>query len=114
MTCQAISRPPDIMMPIPSELFQGLPGAERMLQGLKDEMSGHHSIAACLVRIARPRLIGAGIISASPPRDDGAELELYQLLSASEGLQSYSRYKAIMRELVSFEHALDHRLSAEC
>ena len=71
------------MNPNPSELFEGLPGAERILQGLKDYHNGRHSIPACLVRMARPRLIRAGMMSASPTHDDGAELELYQLLSSS-------------------------------
>ena len=72
------------MNPNPSELFEGLPGAERILEGLKDYHSGRHSIPACLVRMARPRLIRAGMMSSSSqPRDDGAELELYQLLSSS-------------------------------
>ena len=71
------------MNPNPSELFEGLPGAERILEGLKDYHDGRHSIPACLVRMARPRLIRAGMMSASPTHDDGAELELYQLLSSS-------------------------------
>lgn len=95
----------------PEELFEGLPGAERILEGLKDYHDGRHSIPACLVRMARPRLIRAGMMSASPTPDDGAELELYQLLSSSGDSHSYSRYNSLVRELISFEHALDHRLS---
>lgn len=96
----------------PEELFEGLPGAERILEGLKDYHDGRHSIPACLVRMARPRLIRAGMMSASPPHDDGAELHLYQLLSTSgDSSHSYSRYNSLVRELISFEHALDHRLS---
>ena len=99
------------MIAIPSELFAGLPGADLILKGLTDYHGGCHSIPACLVRMARPRLIRAGIMSDSPPHDDGAELELYQLVSSSEGARSFSRYNALVRELISFEHALDHRLS---
>jgi hypothetical protein len=43
------------------------------------------------------------------PRYDGAELELYRML-AHEGTRAHSCYNAILRELISFEHALDHRL----
>ena len=50
-------------------------------------------------------------MSMSLTRDDSAELELYQLLSSSGDRQSYSRYNSLVRELISFEHALDHRLS---
>ena len=97
------------MNPNPSELLLGLPGAERILQGLRDYRANRHTMAACLVRMARRRLERAGLLKASTPHDDGAELELYQLLS-HEGNQAYSRYNSLIRELVSFEHALDHRL----
>lgn len=99
------------MNPNPSELFEGLPGSERILEGLRDYHSGRQSIPACLVRMARPRLIRAGLMSACLPFDDGAELELYQLLSSSGDRRSFSHYNALVRELISFEHALDHRLS---
>ncbi len=36
------------------------------------------------------------------------ELHLYRLLRGQSG-DAYSRYNALMRELVSFESALDHR-----
>lgn len=98
------------MNPQPAELLAGLPGAERILEGLKDHQENRHSKAACLVRMARRRLIKAGLLEPSPPHDDGAELDLYHLLS-HEGNQAHSRYNALIRELVSFEHALDHRLS---
>lgn len=95
-----------------SELLANLPGAERVIEGLEDYHANRVSIAACLVRIARPRLCKAGLMVASLPHDVGAELELYQLLE-QEGNQSYSRYNALIRELVSFERALDHRLSSQ-
>jgi hypothetical protein len=94
----------------PSELLLGLPGAERILEGLRDYRENRHTIASCMVRMARPRLGKARLLEASPPLDDGAELNLYQLLS-HEGNQAHSRYNALIRELLSFEHALDHRLS---
>jgi len=94
----------------PSELLMGLPGAERILDGLDDFHQGRHSIPACLVRIATPRLVRAGLMPASIRRDDGAELDLYQMLAA-EGTRAHSCYNALLRELISFEHALDHRLS---
>ncbi len=98
------------MTPDPAELLAGLPGAERILEGLRDYQANRHSMAACLVRMARRRLIKAGLLEPSPPRDDGAELDLYQLLS-HEGNQAHSRYNSLIRELISFEHALDHRLN---
>ncbi len=98
------------MSPNPSELLLGLPGAERILEGLHDYRENRHTMAACLVRMARRRLCRAGLMEAAPPRDDGAELDLYQMLS-HEGNQAHSRYNALIRELISFEHALDHRMS---
>ncbi|MDP3851657.1 MAG: hypothetical protein Q8Q59_14215 [Luteolibacter sp.] len=98
------------MNPNPSELLLGLPGAERIFEGLRDYHENRHTMAACLVRMARRRLAKAGLLEPAPPRDDGAELDLYQLLS-HEGNQAHSCYNALMRELISFEHALDHRLS---
>jgi hypothetical protein len=95
----------------PAALFQGLPGADLIVTGLNDYHGRRHSIPACLVRMARPRLIKAGVMPPVPPTDDGAELDLYQLVSSLEGGHSYSRYNALVRELVSFEHALDHRMS---
>lgn len=94
-----------------SELFDGLPGADSMIEGLRDHREGRPSIPACLVRMARPRLIRAGAMSASPALDDGAELELYSLLSSLGDHAAFSRYNALVRELISFEHALDHRLA---
>lgn len=101
------------MNPNPSELLHGLPGAERILEGLRDYQENRLTMAACLVRMARRRLGKAGLMENSPPRDDGAELDLYHLLS-HEGNQAHSRYNALVRELISFEHALDHRLKGRC
>jgi hypothetical protein len=92
------------------ELFHGLPGAQAILEGLEDFQQRRRSIPACLVRMARPRLMRAGVLPAAPFRDDGAELELYALLCDSCGSHAFSRYSALVRELVSFERALDQRL----
>jgi hypothetical protein len=93
-----------------TDLLEGLPGNALIREGLADHRAGKKSIAACLVRIASPRLSRAGLIEPEAIKDDGTELELYQLL-ASEGSRAYSRYNSLLHELVSFEHALDHRLS---
>ena len=101
------------MNPNEPELLEGLPGADRVKQGLIDYRHGLISIPACLVRMASPRLIRAGLMMPSFLRDVTAEIELYQLVSASEGRRAFSSYKALVRELISFEHALDHRLSRQ-
>lgn len=98
------------MMMDPVILLQGLPGAERILAGLRDYRANRRTADACLVRIARHRLARAGLLDATPnDDDDGAELELYGYFAASNA-QAHSHYNALLRELVSFEHALDHRL----
>jgi len=93
-------------------LLDGLPGAAPVRQGLEDLRAGRRSPEACLVRMARPRLSRAGLMPPTPDPDDDdeAELELYRLL-APEGARAHSRFNALVRELISFEHALDHRLS---
>lgn len=80
-----------------------------MRQGLADFQSGSCTIPACLVGIARSRLTRAGLIEAgSAPAPVEPELQLYRLLRL-EGGDAYSRYNALVRELVSFEAALDCR-----
>ena len=93
-----------------TDLLDGLPGSALIREGLADYRAGRKTIAACLVRIASPRLSRAGLFDPKAIHDDGSELELYQLLSG-EGDRAYSRYNSLLRELLSFEHALDHRIS---
>jgi len=93
------------------QLIDGLPGAERIREGLRDYRENRHTLSACLVRMARRRLVKAGLIGDSLEHDISAELDLYQLMS-HEGNQAHSRYNSLVRELISFEHALDHRLSS--
>ena len=80
-----------------------------MREGLADFRSGRCTIPACLVGMARSRLRRAGLITgvvaSSFPEP---ERQLYRLLR-QEGGDAYSRYNALLRELVSFEQALDRR-----
>lgn len=97
------------MAPDMEELINGLPGAAIIRDGLRDLGENRHTIPSCLVRMARRRLAKAKLMEPSPRHDIDAELDLYQLLS-HEGNQAHSRYNSLVRQLVSFEHALDHRL----
>lgn len=94
------------------EMIAGLPGAEIVQQGLADLEARRRTVASSLVRIGHGRLKRAGLISwevdATLPE---AELELYRLLR-QEGGDAYSRYNALVRELISFEQALDRSLSS--
>ena len=93
------------------DLMLGLPGEALLRQGLADFQSGRCTIPACLVGMARSRLRRAGLITGAV---DGSlpepERQLYRLLRA-EGGDAYSRYNALIRELVSFEQSLDRRQS---
>jgi hypothetical protein len=92
------------------DLLQGLPGESLLRQGLADFGSGHCTAEALLVAMAHPRLARAGLVSGSTSTVFAdPEIKLYRLLQQRGG-DSYSAYNALVRELVSFEHALDHRL----
>lgn len=67
------------------------------------------TIPALVVSVARGRLVRAGVLAASAPIVAAdPERELYRQLLA-EGGDAYSRYNALIRELVSFVSALDSR-----
>ena len=92
------------------DLICGLPGEPLVRQGLADLQSGRQTAPACLVSIARSRLDKAGLLERSTPSAPEPELELYRLLRR-EGGDAYSRYNSLLRELISFEQALDRRTS---
>jgi hypothetical protein len=100
-----ISRVPDI---------DGLPGAALVLRGLSDARSGTESVESLLIAIGAPRLASLGIDVPEWSRDfREAELRLYARLGDAGEPDPYSRYNALIRELVSFERALEHRVSRE-
>ena len=90
----------------------GLPGESLVRAGLADLEAGRRTIPACLVWIARSRLNRAGLEwQTNVQLSEEPELELYGLLR-TKGADAYSRYNALLRELVSFESALDRRVAA--
>jgi hypothetical protein len=92
------------------ELMAGLPGEGLVREGLADFTSGRHTVPACLVAMAYSRFQSAGLLASglSPSWADEPELLLYRLLR-QQGADAYSRYNSLVRELVSFESALDRR-----
>ncbi len=83
-----------------------LPGGEMMREGLADFQCGRCTVAACLVAIARTRLSRVGLLPKSVVNPfPEPERQLYRLLRQAGG-DAYSRYNALVRELVSFENAL--------
>ncbi len=92
------------------EDLAALPGGELVVEGLEDVRQGKESPAALLLAIGEPRLRRLGI--PLPPAEEMAaepELRLYRLLSAMLGKGAYSRYNSLVRELVSFERALERQ-----
>ena len=93
-----------------NDLIAGLPGEALIREGLADFQAGRCTVPSCLVGIARSRLTRAGLIQGVvAPAPVEPELQLYRLLRR-EGGDAYSRYNALVRELVSFEVALDRRI----
>jgi hypothetical protein len=96
-----------------NDRLAGLPGEDLVREGLADACAGRCTIPAALVSIACPRLQRAGLFPSDAPLPPvEAELQLYRLLRQSGG-DAYSRYNALLRELVSFEQALDYSQSRE-
>ena len=95
-----------------TDLLTGLPGESLVRTGLAEHAARSASAAAYLVDIARLRLVRSGLLPATDqPLTAEPERALYRLLLAQGG-DAYSRYNALLRELASFESALDHRLRA--
>jgi hypothetical protein len=91
----------------------GLPAAERIQRGLSELAAGVESVDALLVAIGAPRLARAGLnVPARAGAFPEAELRLYALLGRQGSRDPYSEYNALLRELVSFERALEHRTRA--
>lgn len=95
----------------PDDVIRGLPGEVLIRQGIADFLSSRSTIAACLVGVARTRLHRSGLLPDTAPSSlPDAERHLYALLREGGG-DAYSRYNSLLRELVSFEQALDRRLA---
>jgi hypothetical protein len=82
-----------------------LPGAELINRGLIDLHHECESIESLLVEIGAPRLRGLGV--QVPSGTARPEARLYALLTR-QGPDAHSRYNALVRRLVSYEHALEH------
>ena len=92
------------------ELLSGLPCGEEISAGLRDMKAGRTTVQSCLVAIASPRLKKAGLVDQTfHLGDPDSEHTLYRLLGQIHD-DPYPAYQARLRELVSFENALDHRL----
>ena len=92
-------------------LFDGLPGADLVQEGLADLHSNKESIAALLVMIGSPRLKRAHVdVPVSEQAALDADRRLYRVLEVSHGNAAHSQFNALVRQLVSFERALEQRV----
>jgi hypothetical protein len=82
----------------------GLPGNELVAQGLADLAAGRESVESLLVQISSTRLreLGLDVPTATDP-----DLRLYALLQQTHGDDAHSQYNALVRQLVSFQRALE-------
>ena len=95
-----------------TELLSDLPGSELIQQGLADLASGIESKESQLVQIGSPRITACGVaVPVDPSRALDADRRLYDLLGLEHGNEAHSRYNALIRQLVSFERALEQRVS---
>lgn len=86
-------------------MYEGLPGAELIEEGLQDLSRGRESVPALLVSIGAPRLRRCGVPVENPILSP--EHRLYRILQDSQPDSAHSRYNALVRRLVSFERALE-------
>jgi hypothetical protein len=95
-------------------LFTGLPAADLIASGLADVASGRETVAGELVKIGSPRLRDCGV-DVQVQEEDALEADrrLYRLLGALHGNAAHSQYNALIRQLVSFERALEQRRARE-
>lgn len=88
------------------EVSDALPGADLIREGLRDLEAGVESIPSLLVMVGAPRLnrLGFDVPDDTPwfPED-----RLYARLAEIHGDNAHSQYNALIRQLVSFERALE-------
>jgi hypothetical protein len=86
--------------------LERLPGGELIREGLMDLAAGRETRASLLVAIGADRMRRAGL-AVPDTKIDEPEIRLYELLAADDSDAAHSRYNALIRQLVSFERALE-------
>jgi hypothetical protein len=93
-----------------SDELAGLPGADLVLAGLREIENSEPTESALLLLIAAPRLRHLGLdIPERPDIPRPYEHRLYEFLEITHGAGAYSRYNSLLRRIVSFCRALEHR-----
>ena len=94
---------------IPDMELDRLPGHELVLAGIRDLENGRQTPESLLVAIGADRMRAAGLnVPPTPTSGRFPEHELYELLARDDADSAHGRYNALLRRLVSFEHALEY------
>lgn len=88
-----------------------LPGEDLVRKGADDFAAGRRSLESYLVQIGSGRLRSAGV-KLEGAVDPDADHKLYELLSQTHGDAAHAEYNTYLRQLVSFERALENLLWA--
>ncbi|HEX7707874.1 MAG TPA: hypothetical protein VF701_15555 [Thermoanaerobaculia bacterium] len=83
-----------------------LPAGDMIQKGIGDLRAGRVSVASLLVCIGAQRIRRGGL-EIPDVRIDEPEIRLYEMLAAEDPDAAHSRYNALIRQLVSFERALE-------
>lgn len=100
------------MTPALEQLFSGLPAETLVREGLADLAEGRESIGSLLVQIGGPRLRDCGVPVPLLPDAENSDLRLYERLGAAHGREAHAQFNSLVRQLVSFESALEGRVWA--
>jgi hypothetical protein len=87
--------------------MESLPGSDLIAEGFADLKRGETTISALLVLVGAPRLRRLGF---EPPESavQNPERRLYEMLAVTDPDAAHSRYNALIRRLVRFEHAAEY------
>ncbi len=85
------------------EEFRALPGGELVVQGLTDLSQNKKTIAALLILVAKPRLLGIGIdVNSDLGLLSFPEEALYHEIAILNPNDTHAKYNAYIREITSF------------
>ena len=98
------------------DIILGIPGEPIIRNGLSDLAAGRETVESLMVLIGSPRIKECGVIFPETTADIlNADYRLYAIMQERHGNDAHSQYNALIRQLVSFERALEHRVSrASC
>lgn len=90
----------------PNVNLTSFPGYELVRRGIDDLAVGRETAEAFLVAIGAERLRRAGLTIPDAAVSE-PEHRLYELLAREDSDSAHSRYNALIRQLVSFERAVE-------